>query len=250
MPWLQPALIASRSECGEHGNTHITFNPRCEFGIYDGVRRKRVRKFNEISAGCAVRRTDSTNCLTPRHPPQTIGMQGALVFRGQSPLTVTGLRINPTNSFTPMRGFAPGQWRMHRSPQLGLCQSRLPPGAVEKSVHAYGCTDRGRTSRLASEPFLGCYQSAEPSTYARRQREGRETGRKQRGDGHKPPNRDLTSATTRTPEAWGNAQFVRIPQFATVNLPCGCSYSGMSGSPAWIRTTITVLCPQSTAAGC
>jgi hypothetical protein len=44
--------------------------------------------------------------------PQTIGIQGTLVFRGQNSaalLTVTGLRINPTNSFTPMRAFVPGQ---------------------------------------------------------------------------------------------------------------------------------------------
>jgi hypothetical protein len=42
--------------------------------------------------------------------PQTIGILGTLVIRSPSSnvlLTVTGLRINPTNSFTPLRAFVP-----------------------------------------------------------------------------------------------------------------------------------------------
>ena len=42
--------------------------------------------------------------------PQTIGILGTLVFRSPSSsvlLTVTGLRVNPTDSFTPLRAFVP-----------------------------------------------------------------------------------------------------------------------------------------------
>lgn len=43
--------------------------------------------------------------------PETIGIQGTLVIRGQNSagalITATALRINPTNSFTPMRAFVP-----------------------------------------------------------------------------------------------------------------------------------------------
>ncbi len=42
---------------------------------------------------------------------KTIGIQGTLVIRGQNSsgaaITATGLRINPTNSFTPLRAFVP-----------------------------------------------------------------------------------------------------------------------------------------------
>ena len=43
--------------------------------------------------------------------PETIGIQGTLVIRAlsgaQAFITATGLRINPTNSFTPLRAFVP-----------------------------------------------------------------------------------------------------------------------------------------------
>jgi hypothetical protein len=42
--------------------------------------------------------------------PQTTGILGTLVIRSPSSsvlLTVTGLRVNPTNSFTPLRAFVP-----------------------------------------------------------------------------------------------------------------------------------------------
>jgi len=42
--------------------------------------------------------------------PETIGIQGTLRIRGQdsaSLVTATGLRVNPSNSFTPLRAFAP-----------------------------------------------------------------------------------------------------------------------------------------------
>jgi len=43
--------------------------------------------------------------------PETIGLQGTLVIRGQNSsgalITATALRINPSNSFTPMRAFVP-----------------------------------------------------------------------------------------------------------------------------------------------
>jgi hypothetical protein len=42
--------------------------------------------------------------------PQTIGILGTLVIRSPSSsvlLTATGLRVNPTNSFTPLRAFVP-----------------------------------------------------------------------------------------------------------------------------------------------
>lgn len=43
--------------------------------------------------------------------PETIGIQGTLVVHGQSTaavfITLTALRINPSNSFTPMRTFIP-----------------------------------------------------------------------------------------------------------------------------------------------
>ena len=43
--------------------------------------------------------------------PETIGIQGTLAIRGQNSsgalVTATALRINPTNSFTPMRAFVP-----------------------------------------------------------------------------------------------------------------------------------------------
>jgi hypothetical protein len=42
--------------------------------------------------------------------PQTIGILGTLVIRSPSSsvlLTATGLRINPTDSFTPLRAFVP-----------------------------------------------------------------------------------------------------------------------------------------------
>ena len=44
--------------------------------------------------------------------PQTNGIQGTLTITGQNAssialITATGLRINPTNSFTPMRAFVP-----------------------------------------------------------------------------------------------------------------------------------------------
>ncbi len=43
--------------------------------------------------------------------PETIGIQGTLVIRGQNSnganVTATALRINPSNSFTPMRAFIP-----------------------------------------------------------------------------------------------------------------------------------------------
>ncbi len=41
--------------------------------------------------------------------PQTIGIQGTLVISGQNNalITITALRINPTNSFTPVRAFVP-----------------------------------------------------------------------------------------------------------------------------------------------
>jgi hypothetical protein len=42
--------------------------------------------------------------------PQTIGILGTLVFRSPSSsvlITATGLRINPSNSFTPLRAFVP-----------------------------------------------------------------------------------------------------------------------------------------------
>jgi hypothetical protein len=41
---------------------------------------------------------------------ETLGIQGTLVFRTSTPqsfITVTGLRINPSNSFTPLRAFLP-----------------------------------------------------------------------------------------------------------------------------------------------
>jgi len=43
--------------------------------------------------------------------PETIGIQGTLVIYGQNPtgvlVTATGLRINPSNSFTPLRAWIP-----------------------------------------------------------------------------------------------------------------------------------------------
>jgi hypothetical protein len=41
--------------------------------------------------------------------PETVGIQGTLVIRSASnlPVTVTGLRINPSNSFSSMRAFIP-----------------------------------------------------------------------------------------------------------------------------------------------
>ncbi len=50
--------------------------------------------------------------LTPHVlAPETIGLQGTLVIRGQNSsgalITATALRINPSNSFTPMRAFVP-----------------------------------------------------------------------------------------------------------------------------------------------
>jgi hypothetical protein len=41
--------------------------------------------------------------------PETIGIQGTLVIRSAStlPVTITGLRINPSNSFSSMRAFIP-----------------------------------------------------------------------------------------------------------------------------------------------
>ena len=43
--------------------------------------------------------------------PETIGIQGTLVIHGQNPsgllITATALRINPSNSFTPLRSFVP-----------------------------------------------------------------------------------------------------------------------------------------------
>jgi len=44
--------------------------------------------------------------------PETIGIQGTIVIHGQNAsgvalITATGLRINPSNSFTPIRAFAP-----------------------------------------------------------------------------------------------------------------------------------------------
>ena len=41
--------------------------------------------------------------------PETVGIQGTLVIRSTStlPVTVTGLRINPSNSFSSMRAFIP-----------------------------------------------------------------------------------------------------------------------------------------------
>jgi hypothetical protein len=41
--------------------------------------------------------------------PETIGIQGTLVFRSASIATVTGLRIDPSNSFTPLRTFIPAR---------------------------------------------------------------------------------------------------------------------------------------------
>lgn len=41
--------------------------------------------------------------------PQTIGVLGTLVLRSQSLIVATGLRVNPTNSFTPLRAFIPAQ---------------------------------------------------------------------------------------------------------------------------------------------
>ena len=44
--------------------------------------------------------------------PETIGIQGTLVLQGRNSngtalITATGLRINPSNSFTPLRAFVP-----------------------------------------------------------------------------------------------------------------------------------------------
>ena len=41
--------------------------------------------------------------------PETVGIQGTLVIRSAStlPITITGLRINPSNSFSSMRAFIP-----------------------------------------------------------------------------------------------------------------------------------------------
>jgi hypothetical protein len=53
--------------------------------------------------------------LTPHAlVPATIGLQGTLVIRGQSDtgfpaITASALRINPSNSFTPMRSFVPSR---------------------------------------------------------------------------------------------------------------------------------------------
>lgn len=41
--------------------------------------------------------------------PETAGIQGTLVFRNPSLATVTGLRIDPSNSFTPLRTFIPAR---------------------------------------------------------------------------------------------------------------------------------------------
>jgi hypothetical protein len=42
--------------------------------------------------------------------PETVGIDGTLIIRSVTPgalFTATGLRINPTNSFTPLRAFVP-----------------------------------------------------------------------------------------------------------------------------------------------
>lgn len=39
--------------------------------------------------------------------PETIGIQGTLVFRSPTFATITGLRIDPSDSFTPLRTFIP-----------------------------------------------------------------------------------------------------------------------------------------------
>jgi hypothetical protein len=39
--------------------------------------------------------------------PQTIGIQGTLSFTSSQTVTITGLRIDPSNSFTPLRTFIP-----------------------------------------------------------------------------------------------------------------------------------------------
>jgi len=54
-----------------------------------------------------------TQILTPHAlAPETIGLQGTMVIRAVNAatrglITATGLRVNPSNSFTPIRGFVP-----------------------------------------------------------------------------------------------------------------------------------------------
>ena len=72
-----------------------------------------VRNFNnELLRTVPITMPDSSSQILTLHTlsPETLGIQGTLIFKVTTPsayITVTGLRINPSNSFTPLRAFLP-----------------------------------------------------------------------------------------------------------------------------------------------
>jgi hypothetical protein len=74
-----------------------------------------IDSFNHLIRTVNVSMNSSESQILTLHvlAQETIGIQGILAIHGQSSapvyITATALRINPSNSFTPMRAFIPSK---------------------------------------------------------------------------------------------------------------------------------------------
>lgn len=113
-PLEQPAPSQYMLFDGRNGNTTLLY-------LINETTAPSVVSIDVVNAANQLIRTVTVNMVADEAQlitlhvmaQETIGIQGKLVIRGQNSLggfvTATALRINPSNSFTPMRAFVPAQ---------------------------------------------------------------------------------------------------------------------------------------------
>jgi len=112
-PLEQPAALQYMLFDGRNGYTTVLY-------VINGNAGAAGLSIDIVDASGTIRRTvrvpmkgAETQLLTLHVlAPETIGIQGTLVFRADSPASyfvATALRVNPSNSFTPLRAWVPAQ---------------------------------------------------------------------------------------------------------------------------------------------
>lgn len=110
-PFERPASLQNMLFDGRNGLTTVLY--LANQNTATTALTMEVRNFNnELLRTVPITMPDSSSQILTLHTlsPETLGIQGTLIFKVTTPsanITVTGLRINPSNSFTPLRAFLP-----------------------------------------------------------------------------------------------------------------------------------------------
>lgn len=109
-PFERPASLQNMLFDGRNGLTTVLY--LANFDTATALTME-VRNFNNqlLRTVPITMPNSSSQILTLNElSPETLGIQGTLIFKVTTPsayITVTGLRINPSGSFTPLRAFIP-----------------------------------------------------------------------------------------------------------------------------------------------